>query len=642
MAVPQNTVQVQGQGAVSADYLNSIVQTVTNLAALRGFVGVPNMQIDLQGNVTPGDGGEGSFYWNASAVGPDNGTTIIVPNAAGVGAWVRFSGGGEQTTSVVNIAALRLFTEQSITNAVLVEGYYTPGDGGGGWFEYIPSDTTSADNGGTIIVAVAARWYRVYSGSVNAKWFGVTGKGFTDDTANIMKAVSFVTSTNGSLTFPAGTYFLATTVPAPIPAVDPVVILIEGASNFAINAESGATFVCANAIANSTQFLFYKCNNFTISGLTNQGNRAGLTAGQENAAYTIESCVNFLFERIHISGNWAAEGAGFAGDWMVNGTFRDIIMDGVGIGFDFAFLQNVLFDNCIGTGLGTTYPIGDRFISVIYDVPLASYNETGITFLNNNTNNVTIRDCSASNFSSTILFATGVSLSIIGGHYNNNPGESIVNAAGIGIYISYEVGSFSSAGFPVQGVVISGVDLSNNGNSAQGYGIVIDGTAIVNGDFISDVMITGCNIYNNEIYGIEVNGPTKVKNVSVIGNMFGGTLQTAPIGTNLFTEMVTSSLPNNAKVNDNLGFNPVGFETVALPGATGSTYAVTNTYSSPMQVLIPTQVSAYQPVVQSPAASFNLGTVAANSGPITFTLPPGHNVYFNTAVPTTWRWMAAS
>ena len=89
MVVPSNAVQQQGQGAASADFLNTAVQCVANLAALRAFVGVGEMTVYLLGYASQGDNGQGVFSWQASATGPDNGTTVIVPNGVTQGAWVR-------------------------------------------------------------------------------------------------------------------------------------------------------------------------------------------------------------------------------------------------------------------------------------------------------------------------------------------------------------------------------------------------------------------------------------------------------------------------------------------------------------------------------------------------------------------------
>lgn len=93
-------------------------------------------------------------------------------------------------TPVINdIATLRLMTAPK-QSAVFVLGYATAGDGGEGWFRYDATDTTTADNGGTIIVASPARWKRVYSGSISPRWFGAVGNGSTDDAAAIRNMIA--------------------------------------------------------------------------------------------------------------------------------------------------------------------------------------------------------------------------------------------------------------------------------------------------------------------------------------------------------------------------------------------------------------------------------------------------------------------
>lgn len=73
---------------------------------------------------------------------------------------------------VASIAALRLFSNPSVTR-VYLESYYGNGRGGDGDLEVNASDTTSADNGGTIIVdALGRRWYRVNRLRVTALQFG--------------------------------------------------------------------------------------------------------------------------------------------------------------------------------------------------------------------------------------------------------------------------------------------------------------------------------------------------------------------------------------------------------------------------------------------------------------------------------------
>ena len=117
------------------------------------------------------------------------------------------------TKLVDSIAELKLISG-SIADKLEVLGYYEKGDGGGGLF-YWDSTSTETDNGGTIIQAIGittGRWKRVYSGSVNVKWFGVKGDGVTDDTIAIQKAIIESYYNNGKIDFIKSTYKILTTI----------------------------------------------------------------------------------------------------------------------------------------------------------------------------------------------------------------------------------------------------------------------------------------------------------------------------------------------------------------------------------------------------------------------------------------------
>lgn len=92
MTAPNPAVQFAGQGVVSADQFNTFVQTVLNYAQLRTITGLANMVIVAQGTTSPNDGGQGTFYYNATSTTADNNTTVIVPNGATQGAWIRLTG----------------------------------------------------------------------------------------------------------------------------------------------------------------------------------------------------------------------------------------------------------------------------------------------------------------------------------------------------------------------------------------------------------------------------------------------------------------------------------------------------------------------------------------------------------------------
>lgn len=89
MASPENVVSYQGQGVVPADLLNTFVQWVPDVVTLRGFIGIDQMGVYLQGLAVAGDGGQGSFYWSSTATAPDDGQDVIVPSGAALGAWLR-------------------------------------------------------------------------------------------------------------------------------------------------------------------------------------------------------------------------------------------------------------------------------------------------------------------------------------------------------------------------------------------------------------------------------------------------------------------------------------------------------------------------------------------------------------------------
>ncbi len=78
---------------------------------------------------------------------------------------------------VSSYAAIRALTA-SITSTTLAftTGRLSMGDGGMGWFRADASDTTSADNDGTILVATdGMRWKRLFAGALNVLWFGFGG-----------------------------------------------------------------------------------------------------------------------------------------------------------------------------------------------------------------------------------------------------------------------------------------------------------------------------------------------------------------------------------------------------------------------------------------------------------------------------------
>jgi hypothetical protein len=103
----------------------------------------------------------------------------------------------------------------SLGQAAVLEGYATAGDGGGGVF-YL--DSPGTDDGGTVFAVTGsggACWKRVYSGTLDVRWFGAKGDGSADCSAAINAALLVSESaTNGArrIHFPTGSYLVTGTV----------------------------------------------------------------------------------------------------------------------------------------------------------------------------------------------------------------------------------------------------------------------------------------------------------------------------------------------------------------------------------------------------------------------------------------------
>ncbi len=115
------------------------------------------------------------------------------------------------TSTITSLRAIN-YSVIATGTQVSVSQYATAGDGGGGLFRVDKSDTTTADNGGTVIVANdGTRLKRIDTVIVNALWFGAKFDGTTNDTAAIQAALDFVGDRGGGeVLCPEGTAIVTT------------------------------------------------------------------------------------------------------------------------------------------------------------------------------------------------------------------------------------------------------------------------------------------------------------------------------------------------------------------------------------------------------------------------------------------------
>ncbi|BCG50062.1 hypothetical protein [Ralstonia phage RP13] len=183
---------------------------------------------------------------------------------------------------VVDYTALRAYT--GTATVLQVTGYLVSSSPSGivGLFVRDDSDTTSTDNGGTIIVVTSGvntgkRYKRSYVGGVNIQWFGALGVGSSnDDSTAIQAATNAANTKKETVIFPptAAHYKLSTVITVP-----------DGVNIYAL----GATVKRYHAytVANSA---FQLSGSSVIYGMTYDGNASGINDLSNFTLYNDFNC----------------------------------------------------------------------------------------------------------------------------------------------------------------------------------------------------------------------------------------------------------------------------------------------------------------------------------------------------------------
>lgn len=217
--------------------------------------------------------------------------------------------------TVATIANLKSLIGITDNTTVSTLGYFVAGDGGHGTYYFDLSDTTSADNGGTVIVATdGGRWKLVHDGTVNALQFGAYNDGVTATSTQLNAALAASGVKNVILN--AGSYLITTTL----------------LMNTAYSTLSGVGVATIKRGMLSLTMVDVYGGNCTIEGIIFDGNKANFGTG--NGCIRIFSDNNVIRKNtIHDAPNNGIMLDGRSPNSAIaNNVYENVIIDCDGIG----------------------------------------------------------------------------------------------------------------------------------------------------------------------------------------------------------------------------------------------------------------------------------------------------------------------
>lgn len=204
---------------------------------------------------------------------------------------------------VATIAALQALTSAQTATSIIVASYATPGDGGGGEFVVNAADTTSADDGGHIIVdAAGRRWYRVTDlNTFNVRHYGAPDDGTTDAAPAFLLAAAALIANGGGVFLMPGTktaYLLNSIVQFTVGN-----LTIRGAGIGVTTIKHGAWQSGLLVASTGYPMVSAILSNVLIEDYTIDGNRSGFSPGPNDTygnGVELQGGDLFLIQRVHV------------------------------------------------------------------------------------------------------------------------------------------------------------------------------------------------------------------------------------------------------------------------------------------------------------------------------------------------------
>jgi hypothetical protein len=213
---------------------------------------------------------------------------------------------------LASVAELLAFPREFLRNGdcVLVRGYETAGDGGGGLF-YFDALSITAANGGTVFAldAGVGRWKRVFDGAINVKWFNARGDGSTDDTSAVQASLT----AGREIEIPNGTFIVSG-------------LSVVGATGKAIRGVGTLKHKAGVSPGISDEILLLSgSTDISISGITFDGNNGQHGVWEESYdCVKVRSCqrvtfTNVTFQNINNDGIYVQSTTSLTADVNVSG-----------------------------------------------------------------------------------------------------------------------------------------------------------------------------------------------------------------------------------------------------------------------------------------------------------------------------------
>jgi len=227
-------------------------------------------------------------------------------------------------------AALRAYTGPR--KSIYVTGYMASAapSGTAGVFVRDDSDTTSADNGGTTLIAGSVRWKRQFDSSVNVQWFGAKGDGITNDTAAFQACINYVftrkntaslNQLGGVVWVPTGRYKVTQTLTN---FTDGMVIRGEPSGLNSVplaQVGTGAQIFCDSTVAGFPMFTVNDGGPVTIQDIALNGTQ---TVTNSSCIRTGDGVTNIGITQAHFSNvRFTGFSSVFIGSKLADATFYD-------------------------------------------------------------------------------------------------------------------------------------------------------------------------------------------------------------------------------------------------------------------------------------------------------------------------------